>query len=67
MQVRINLVRAMSPLSDPKQVEMVVRKCRIGDWFLLHQLGKNMDSLIYPELIAELTTLLGEKEEKDKV
>jgi len=35
-------------------VETIARRSRIGDWFLLYQLGKNIDPLIFREFVADL-------------
>lgn len=41
--------------SIPREVcEAVSRKVDIGDWWILYQLGNNMDPLIYREVLAEL-------------
>ncbi|GLV41269.1 optic ganglion reduced [Carabus blaptoides fortunei] len=41
--------------SIPREVcEAVSRKVDIGDWWILYQLGNNMDPLIYREVLSEL-------------
>lgn len=52
------LLRTRSRLASQEDVEAVSRKCFIGDWFLLYQLAKNMDPLIYREFITELAQKL---------
>ncbi|KAB7504537.1 Innexin inx2 [Armadillidium nasatum] len=52
------LLRTRSRLASPENVEAVARKCHIGDWFVLYQLAKNMDPLIYKEFITELANKL---------
>jgi hypothetical protein len=32
----------------------VVRTSKLGDWFLLYQLGKNIDPLIFKEFMQEM-------------
>ncbi|KAG8237843.1 hypothetical protein J437_LFUL002452 [Ladona fulva] len=61
-QVRTYLLRARSRLAPHDQIETITRKCQIGDWFVLYQLGKNMDPLIYKELVAELAAKLDGKD-----
>nr|XP_045616204.1 innexin inx2-like [Procambarus clarkii] len=56
--VRHTLLRVRSRLSDSLTVRCVTHKCQIGDWFLLYQLAKNMDPLIYKEFIIELANSL---------
>lgn len=53
-KVRLYLLRARSRLSDHSDIENIANKCQIGDWFILYQLGKNIDPLIYKEVISDL-------------
>ena len=34
----------------------------IGDWFVLYQLGKNIDPVVYQQLVVDLATKLQGKE-----
>lgn len=52
------LLRTRSRLAASENVEAVSRKCHIGDWFVLYQLAKNMDPLIYKEFITDLANKL---------
>lgn len=61
-KVRLYLLRARSRLSQHSDVENIVDKCQIGDWFVLYQLGKNIDPLIYKEIISDLAAKLDGKE-----
>lgn len=39
----------------PQEVaQAIARKTDIGDWWILYMLGRNMDPLIYREVITEL-------------
>lgn len=60
--MRRMLLRTKSRLVSAITVESIVRKCQVGDWFLLFQLGKNMDALIYKEFMEELARELQTKE-----
>jgi hypothetical protein len=53
-RLRELLLRARSRLAPLYEIEAVCRKSRIGDWFLLYQLGKNIDPLIFREFIRDL-------------
>jgi hypothetical protein len=55
------LLRARSRLSSHEDVEHIADKCQIGDWFILYQLGKNIDPLIYKEVITDLAAKLDGK------
>lgn len=60
-RVRLYLLRARSRLAPQQQVEEVASKLQIGDWFVLYQLGKNIDPLIYNELMADLAKKFEDK------
>ncbi|XP_077284716.1 innexin 2 [Arctopsyche grandis] len=53
-RLRLYLLRVRSRLAPYKQVKAVANECHIGDWFVLYQLGKNIDPLIFKELISAL-------------
>jgi len=45
--LRAALLRARARLAPNRQVDAVCRRSGLGDWFLLYQLGKNIDPLTY--------------------
>ncbi|KAK9498875.1 hypothetical protein O3M35_003430 [Rhynocoris fuscipes] len=61
-QIRLYLLRARSHLSPQDHIEIIANKCQLGDWFILYQLGKNIDSLIFKELLADLAKKLEGKQ-----
>ncbi|XP_032666521.1 innexin inx2 [Odontomachus brunneus] len=61
-KLRYVLLRARSRLSPQDQMKIISDKCQIGDWFVLYQLGKNMDPLVYKQLIADLASKVQGKE-----
>lgn len=61
-KLRYVLLRARSRLSPQDQMKIISDKCQIGDWFVLYQLGKNMDPLVYKQLIADLSSKVQGKE-----
>jgi hypothetical protein len=61
-QIRKYLLRARSRLAPQHQIEAIFRKCQIGDWFVLYQLAKNIDPLVFKELVADLAKKLEGKE-----
>lgn len=54
---RFRSFRASSNLNCDKDVKAVFRKLRMGDWFLLGMLQRNMNSLAYKELISQMAQL----------
>lgn len=61
-QLRLYLLRARSRLSPQNQIEAIAKHCYLGDWFVLYQLGKNIDPLVFKELIADLAKKFEGKE-----
>merc|ERR1712165_437149 len=55
--MRVMLLEARSRLTKTKKPGQVARICRaftLGDWFLLYQLGKNIDPIIFREFLDDL-------------
>ncbi|KAK2706647.1 innexin inx2-like [Artemia franciscana] len=52
------LLKNQARLSKQADINLINNKCLPGDWFVLMQLGKNMEPLIYMELIGELSERL---------
>lgn len=63
-KIRMHLLRSQSSLSEPRYINGISQKCQVGDSFVLYQLGRNIDPLIYQELIQDLAARL---EGRDKV
>ncbi|XP_055841964.1 innexin inx2 [Episyrphus balteatus] len=61
-KLRLLLFRARSRLSQQDEIEAISKKCNIGDWFLLYQLGKNIEPLIYREILSDLSSKFEGKE-----
>lgn len=66
-KVRLYLLRARSRLSSHKEIERIANECQIGDWFVLYQLGKNIDPLIFKDIISDLATRLPSKPRMDNI
>jgi len=63
--MRIMLLEARSRLTKTKKPGQVARICRaftLGDWFLLYQLGKNIDPIIFREFLDDLHEELRRKD-----
>ena len=48
------LLRARARLVSSKKIETICQESHLGDWFLLYQVGKNMDPLIFRDYINDL-------------
>ena len=40
-------------------INIIIKKTKMGDWFLLYMLGLNIDSIIFKEVVHELARKLG--------
>ncbi|KAF0310466.1 Innexin inx2 [Amphibalanus amphitrite] len=52
--LRTTLLRTRARLAPPDQVKAVAGRLWLGDWFVLYQLGKNLDPLIFKEVLDDL-------------
>lgn len=52
--VRFYRFRSVSSMSRAKDITLVFNNLKIGDWFLLHMLHRNMNILAYKELISRI-------------
>lgn len=39
-------------------IEIIVRRSKMGDWFLLYMLGENIDTVIFRDIMQELSNRL---------
>jgi hypothetical protein len=46
-------------LINREVINTIVRKSKMGDWFLFYMLGQNVDSIIFKEVMHELGKKLG--------
>jgi len=53
-RLRELLLKSRSRLTVMHKIEGICRRSGLGDWFMLYQLGKNIDPLIYKEFMGEL-------------
>ena len=52
-QVRLMILRTRARLVDRYQLGLIVERVKIGDWFVLYQLSKNIDPISYRDLLTE--------------
>lgn len=61
--VRFFLLRMHVRMMKTSEIERIIHKSQVGDWFLLYQMSKNMNFTVFVEFL----TALGQKlEEEDK-
>ena len=52
--LRLCVMKARARLVKQVEVEDICRRVRLGDWFILYQLGKNIDPVIFREFMEKL-------------
>lgn len=53
-QFRVYLLRALTRKLDSKKAKLIVDKTKLGDFFILYRIGKNVSPNLYKELIFGL-------------
>lgn len=54
-KVRMYMLFARTTQSSHIDVETILDRCQLGDWFFLYQLSKNIDEIVFKEILTELT------------
>ncbi|XP_022919622.2 innexin shaking-B isoform X1 [Onthophagus taurus] len=57
-RMRVYLLRFRFRLIRKEDLDLIVKKGKMGDWFLFVMLGENVDSIIFRDVIHELATKL---------
>lgn len=52
---RLNILRTRARLADPNNLRSILRIANIGDWYLLYTLAKNIDPVVYREVVDDLS------------
>ena len=52
--LRLYILKQRARLVGNRELENICRRLRLGDWFILYQLGKNMDPMIFREFMEKL-------------
>lgn len=60
-RTRVYLLRLRFRLVRRDAVETIVRRSKVGDWFLLYMLGENLDTVIYRDVMHELANKLASR------
>lgn len=47
-------LHARCRIASRHEINIVLRKTNIGDWFLLYMLGKNVDPVMFKEIVSEM-------------
>ncbi|XP_031628467.1 innexin inx2-like [Contarinia nasturtii] len=57
-KLRYKLLRTRARLASPRDIQYILIRFNVGDWFMLYQLSKNIDALTFKEICRELSTEL---------
>jgi len=57
-QFRNAIISIRVKIVDTHKLNNITKECNIGDWFVLYQLYKNMDPLIYKDFISDLSNAI---------
>lgn len=57
--LQVYLLRMRYRLINRDDIDAIVRRSKMGDWFLLYMLGENVDSVIFRDVMHELAQRLG--------
>lgn len=58
-RMRVYLLRIRYRLIRKDAIDLIVRRSKMGDWFLFYMLGENVDSVIFRDVMHELAYKLG--------
>lgn len=57
-RMRVYLLRMRYRLIRSDAIDLIVRRSKMGDWFLFYMLGENVDSVIFRDVLHELANKL---------
>ncbi|KAL7301674.1 hypothetical protein TKK_0005676 [Trichogramma kaykai] len=60
-RMRVFLLNLRFRLVRKEAVETIVKRGKVGDWFLLYMLGENLDTVIYRDVMHELAHRLASR------
>jgi len=66
-RARARATHARCSILEPDVVNSIVKKCRLGDWFLLDLLAKNLDSLNYRDLMIDYHKRIQDSKDSHKI
>ena len=63
--MRVYLLSIRYRLVKKECINVIIKKTKMGDWFLLYILGQNIDSIVFKEVVHELARKLGYHNKED--
>ncbi|XP_071522205.1 innexin inx2-like [Panulirus ornatus] len=52
-EVRLRLLQVRGRWAGRPNLDLIAKKCNLGDWFLIYHLGRNMEPMVYGEFLKE--------------
>lgn len=56
--MRVYMMRMRFRLVRRDNIDTIVRRSKMGDWYLLYILGENLDSIIFRDIMQEFANKL---------
>lgn len=60
-RIRVYFLHVRLRFVSKEAINVIIRRSRMGDWFMLYMLGQNMDAAIFSEVMTDLARRLGHK------
>ncbi|XP_071040259.1 innexin inx2-like [Parasteatoda tepidariorum] len=64
-EARFKTLKPRAGLAKDEHIEIVLRKCKFGDWFIIYLLAKNLHSLHFKDFMSELSRRIDGKHFND--
>lgn len=61
-KTRLYVLRARTNRSSYIDIGNLLKKCQIGDWFILYQISKNIDEMMFKEILSGLNSKINKRE-----
>jgi len=52
-QLRFKLLQYRGRWAGRPNLDLISKRCNLGDWFLIYHLGRNMEPMVYGEFLKE--------------
>ncbi|GFT46211.1 innexin shaking-B [Nephila pilipes] len=56
--IRVQALRSRFKLVDKKDLQLIVKKGSYGDWFIIDLIGRNIDEIIFKDLVTDVSKKL---------
>jgi hypothetical protein len=56
--LRQTVLRSNARQVTKRELDILNRKCQFGDWFFLHNIGRNIDHFIFSEFVTDVVRVM---------